>query len=275
MCMKEPYFILSLLIPGPSAPENNIDIYLQPLIADLKDLWEVGVETYDASKKKKIQLRASLLSTISDFPGYANLSRWSTKGKFACPVCYKQTHHPRLRNGGKYCYMGHRRFLPKEHIFRKNGRLFDGTVENGEPPEELTGDMVIDELKDFSIKFGKLVNDNPKLPSNSKKKSMFFNFPYWKDNVLRHNFDFMHIEKNVCESICGTLLEMDNKSKDNYKSRLDLKELGIRPYLHPIAKDSGKVYLPPTSFTMSKNEKTILCEVLKKIKVPNGYASNI
>ena len=49
MCMKEPYLMLSLLIPGPSPPGNNIDIYLQPLIANLKDLWEAGVETYDAS----------------------------------------------------------------------------------------------------------------------------------------------------------------------------------------------------------------------------------
>ncbi|XP_042410119.1 uncharacterized protein LOC121999513 [Zingiber officinale] len=37
MCMKQPYFMLSLLIPGLFAPENNIDVYLQPLIADLKD----------------------------------------------------------------------------------------------------------------------------------------------------------------------------------------------------------------------------------------------
>ena len=37
MCMKQPYFMLSLLIPGPYAPGNNIDIYLQPLIAELKE----------------------------------------------------------------------------------------------------------------------------------------------------------------------------------------------------------------------------------------------
>ncbi|XP_071739125.1 uncharacterized protein [Rutidosis leptorrhynchoides] len=28
MCMKKPYFMLTLLIPGPSAPGNNIDVYL-------------------------------------------------------------------------------------------------------------------------------------------------------------------------------------------------------------------------------------------------------
>ena len=28
-----------------------------------------------------------------------------------------------------------------------------------------------------------------------KKKSIFFRLPYWKDNLLRHNLDVMHIEK--------------------------------------------------------------------------------
>ncbi|RVW28901.1 hypothetical protein CK203_111943 [Vitis vinifera] len=52
MCMKQTFFMLSLLIPGPTAPGNDIDIYLQPLIDELNDLWEVGVETYDASTKQ-------------------------------------------------------------------------------------------------------------------------------------------------------------------------------------------------------------------------------
>ena len=34
-------------------------------------------------------MRASILWTINDFPAYANLSGWSTKGKFACPICNK------------------------------------------------------------------------------------------------------------------------------------------------------------------------------------------
>jgi hypothetical protein len=30
-----------------------------------------------------------------------------------------------------------------------------------------------------------------------KKKSIFFKLSYWKDNLLRHNLDAMHIEKSV------------------------------------------------------------------------------
>ncbi|RVW22081.1 hypothetical protein CK203_110934 [Vitis vinifera] len=52
MCMKQTFFMLSILIPGPTAPGNDIDIYLQPLIDELNDLWDIGVETYDASTKQ-------------------------------------------------------------------------------------------------------------------------------------------------------------------------------------------------------------------------------
>ncbi|KAG6400793.1 hypothetical protein SASPL_137636 [Salvia splendens] len=49
--------------------------------------------------------------------------------------------------------MGHRIFLPKEHEFRKNRRLFDGTVEYGKSPQQLSGDMVMDDLRDFTMKY--------------------------------------------------------------------------------------------------------------------------
>lgn len=51
LCMKQTNFLLSLLISGPKAPGENMDVYLQPLIEELKELWEQGVETFDVSKK--------------------------------------------------------------------------------------------------------------------------------------------------------------------------------------------------------------------------------
>jgi len=50
--MKDPYFIMSTLIPCPKALGNDIDVYLQPLIDELKELWDNGVQTYDASMKE-------------------------------------------------------------------------------------------------------------------------------------------------------------------------------------------------------------------------------
>lgn len=51
LCMKQSNILLSLLIPGPKGPGINIDVYLQPLIDDLKILWEGGIDTYDAFMK--------------------------------------------------------------------------------------------------------------------------------------------------------------------------------------------------------------------------------
>nr|XP_043608898.1 uncharacterized protein LOC122580743 [Erigeron canadensis] len=202
MCMQQPYFFLSLLIPGPSAPGNNIDVYMEPLVAELKELWDInGVETYDASKNSNFQMRASLLWTISDFPAYANLSGWSTKGELSCPSCHRHTKAQRLTHSKKYCFMGHRRYLSCDHYFRKDKKSFDGTEEQERQPRGLTGSEVLDELHGFEIKFGKLVKSNPNLPFNWKKRSIFFELPYWKDNLLRHNLDVMHIEKNVCDNI--------------------------------------------------------------------------
>ncbi|KAI0494048.1 hypothetical protein KFK09_024179 [Dendrobium nobile] len=66
MCMTTPFMFLTLIIPGPHNPKAKIDIYLQPLIDDLKLLWEEGVLTYDISIKQNFLLRAAWLWTIGD-----------------------------------------------------------------------------------------------------------------------------------------------------------------------------------------------------------------
>ena len=74
--------------------------------------------------------------------------------------------------------------------------------------------------------------------------------------LIRHNLDVMHIEKNVCDNIIGTLLGIQGKTKDNLNSRLDLQVMGIRQELHPIYKDDQTYLLPAARYTMSSTEKT-------------------
>jgi hypothetical protein len=76
-----------------------------------------------------------------------------------------------------------------------------------------------------------------------KKKSIFFRLPYWKDNLLKHNLDVMHIEKNVMDNILGTLLDIKGKTKDNFEARKDLQEMSLRPTLHPFTRN-GKLICP-------------------------------
>ena len=58
---------LILLIHGPKSPMSKLDVYVQVLIEELMQLWEVGIQAYDVSKKKNFTLKAAALWTISDF----------------------------------------------------------------------------------------------------------------------------------------------------------------------------------------------------------------
>ena len=111
------------------------------------------METYDASKGEIFQMRAVLLWTINDFPTYGMMSGWSTKGYVACRTCNKDICSLGLRS--KICFMGHRRFLPSNHSWRKN-KKFNGKTEHGVAPIELSGDDILLQLENLNdVKFGK------------------------------------------------------------------------------------------------------------------------
>lgn len=61
---------------------------------------------------------------------------------------------------------------------------------------------------------------------------------------LRYNLDVMHIEKNICESLAGTLLDIKGKTKDGLNYRKDLVEMKIRGDLHPVEAGDKKYILP-------------------------------
>ena len=101
---------------------------LATLVEELRELWDVGVEAYDASSKNVFQLRAALMWTVHDFPAYADVSGWSTKGKTACPCCASETDSQYLKHGHKFCCMGHRRWLDSDHEFQDEDTLFNGST---------------------------------------------------------------------------------------------------------------------------------------------------
>ena len=84
---EKKFMFLLLIIPGPRNPKANMDVYSQPFIHELKQLWETGVYTYDVSTRTNFNLRALLLWTINNFPAYGMLSGWTTTGYRACPYC--------------------------------------------------------------------------------------------------------------------------------------------------------------------------------------------
>ncbi|GKD60340.1 putative transposon, En/Spm-like protein [Tanacetum coccineum] len=83
----------------------------------------------------------------------------------------------------------------------------------------------------------------------------------------------MHVEKNIAESLVGTLLNVPRKTKDGVNARLDLAELWVKPELFAM-QEEDKTTLPPVGYTLTNAEKYIFCEMLYNIRVPQGYCLN-
>lgn len=124
--------------------------------------------------------------------------------------------------------------------WRKDKDSFDGKVELRLPPKPYSIDNILEQLKDLEdITLSKDLHVKTNIShdvrgDNWNKKSIFFKLPFWKTLLLRHNLDVMHIEKNICDNILGTIMNIKGKTKDNLKSRQDLQikegiEVNITP----------------------------------------------
>ncbi|XP_062081341.1 uncharacterized protein LOC133786147 [Humulus lupulus] len=229
---------------SPKSPGKDYDVFLKPLIEDLKELWD-GVNAYD------------LVNMVNAY-----------------------TRSRRITD--KQCFMGHRCYLKRNHSWRKS-KEYDGSTELRCPPRTFTGDDILKQLEEIPI------HTPGKAPSNSSRKrkrgekelnwckrSVLFELSYWSKLLLRHNLDVMHIEKNVCDNIIGTLLDIEGKSKDNLKARKDLQNINIREELW-LKKDpsNNKLEKPYANYTLTREECKDFCKFIQSVRLPDGYASNI
>ncbi|XP_027364530.1 uncharacterized protein LOC113871632 [Abrus precatorius] len=233
------------------------------LSIDLKLLWDNGIEVYDGFRDENFTMKA-MYGTINDFPAYGNLFGYSIKGQCACPICQEKIDYIRLDHCHKNVFMGHRRWLSKNHPFRKMKKAFNGSYEVRQCPYLKSGSNFFDEIKHIRTTFGKPFAKQ--IPTAGWKMSIFFQLPYWESLYVRHFVDVMHVEKNVCESVIGLLLNIMGKKKDGINARLDLVKLEIRSDLAPVKKGK-RTFLPPTACTLSRNEKRAICETLYSVKV--------
>ncbi|XP_038975417.1 uncharacterized protein LOC120106535 [Phoenix dactylifera] len=254
-----PSFSIEPLISGPKSPGKSIDVLLRPLIDELKMLWEVGVTTYDISRKENFQMKAALLWTINDFPAYGMLLGWSTHGKLACPYCMENSKTFTLQHGGKTSFFDcHRQFLPMDHAYRYQvDGFFNGRIETDPPPPRLSGEELKNRVSALpNITFG-LKAPKHTIPGFGKehnwvKRSIFWELPYWHTLLIRHNLDVMHIVRNVFLNIFYTCMDVKGKTKDNVKARQDLELYCKHPKLR-IQFVNGKLVKPPASYVLSKD----------------------
>ncbi|KAM0854944.1 hypothetical protein ACQ4PT_050116 [Festuca glaucescens] len=207
-----------------------------------------------------------------------------------CPVC-KTSRWKTERS-----VVGHRRFLSRDHAFRSDEESFDGTTDFREPPVQPTGEEISAMTMDIQTAYGKLQKqkrigrkkrnrvegqedvENKEevhtVESTFKKRSIFFQLEYWKFLLVIHNLDSMHIEKNVFDNVVNTLLDVDKRSKDNAKARMDMKRMKIREHLH-IDETQEKPDLPDAVYYMESSKKKLFCGLVKNVRFPDNHASSM
>ena len=125
--------------------------------------------------------------------------------------------------------MGHRRFLPPNHKYMRDKESFDGRTDLIEPLKSFTGEEMYKQARDLK---GIVLSTDPRMKTkichetrvdNWNKLSIFFNLPYWSDLLLR-----LHIKKNICDRVLGTIMDVKEKTKDGPKARKDLELLNIK-----------------------------------------------
>nr|CAH68044.1 B0103C08-B0602B01.1 [Oryza sativa] len=269
---KRKYIMIPIIIQGPKQPGNDIDVYLRPLVEDLKQLWKKeGVPVWDEDKQEEFNLRALLFVTINDWPALSNLSGQSNKGYKACTHCMDEIESTYLKHCRKVVYMGHRRFLAENHPVRKKGKHFEHKADHRTKPKHRSGKTVFAMVKDLKVVFGKgpgsqHIESEDGHAAMWKKNSIFWELPYWEFLDIRHAIDVMHLTKNLCVNLLG-FLGVYGKSKDTLEARNDLKHMEQRGDLHPEPKEKGSHYLSPASYTLSKAEKESMFECLESIKI--------
>ena len=194
MVTKKYFVMLCLLIPTQlSLTGSNLDVFLQPLVDELQQLWSrAWVITRDARAYNGVShfnMRVVLLWTLHDFPAYGLISGLTTKGFKACPVCGPHTisRRSKLLKKNIYCSC-HRRYLPPDHYFRGAGAAFDNEASDLVEEAPLTGNQTIrrGRMSEAYTDGGGTEKDNafPAKEHGVKRVSALYQLPYWRVNAI-------------------------------------------------------------------------------------------
>lgn len=135
----------------------------------------------------------------------------------ACSMCGEKIFAIWLKHVRKMCYSGHRRFLPQYHPYRRQKRHLMAYTSMGLPQSPWM------DMK-FWIKLISSAVVGGKERSQTKTEQIM----YWEHLHIGHVLHVIHIEKNVCKSVIGTLLNISGKTTDGITSIMDFVEMGVR-----------------------------------------------
>ena len=185
---KRFFISLSMIIPGPTSPfEDTIDVYLQPLVHELKKLW-MGVQAVDmsdsAGPNRNFKMRGMLIWTIHDYPAYTLISGQSGKGYAGCPICGEGTFVEHSREAQKTVFLGNRRWLRPNHRWRAARVAFNGRPNHDAAPPRQSG-LTVRQRGAWRESFLQLgghphSKHDPVKKTGVKKVSILFQLPYWE-----------------------------------------------------------------------------------------------
>ena len=184
---KRFFISLSMIIPGPTSPsEDTIDVYLQPLVHELKKLW-VDMQATDMSEpvgpNRSFLLRGMLIWTIHDFPAYTLISGQTGKGSAVCRVCGEGTFVEYSREAHKTIFLGNRRWLRPNHHWRAARAAFNGRSNHNQAPVHQSGVTVRlrGAWRESFLQLGGRPNSQHDQVKKTgvKQISILFQLPYW------------------------------------------------------------------------------------------------
>jgi hypothetical protein len=199
-------------------------VYLKLLVDDLLLLWkEEGVRVWDAHAEEHFNLHALLFITINGWPALSNLSGYSNKGYRVTTHCLHENDSMYLKHCRKIVYMDHCRFLSVKHPLIKKHDHYGGKADHHTKPRHICGKMVFEMVKDIKVVFRKGPGSRsmPNVEGHApmwKKRSIFWNLPYWKIIEVRNTIDVMHLTKNLSVNLLG-FLGGYGKPKDTLEAR--------------------------------------------------------
>jgi hypothetical protein len=288
MCMNKDYNIMTLLISGPKSPGKCLNVLMRPVFDELLELWEVGIWTYDASLKTTFKMHVAVMWTISDFPGLGMLGGIQTKGYKACPICLDDIDGEYGRN--RMYYHGTRKGLPINHRYRRgshtkkyycNPGVREGRVSKPPPSGREVYRKIIGRPGFEEAYPVQSLHPRFRRPNNAREKKMcwthvssFWDLPYWSFLKTRHALDVMHIEKNVCDNLLGTVLNLSGKTKDDLKARRMWEDKKVHEELWARTVGERSV-MPHANYTVMPNKREEVLKRIASIRYPAGYAGSL
>ncbi|XP_026384428.1 uncharacterized protein LOC113280009 [Papaver somniferum] len=237
MCMKSEFQMMTLLIPGRVFySESNSDV------------------------------------GIHDLPAQGVLSGCTTHGYCACVCCTDETRSTHLGYGIKIVYTNYRIFLKKSAPL---GLIGAQSLEKFADVHYEPGKLVVrDTGKQKRYQYDEEEGDSELVTGAFFKKCILWELESYFALTIWHCVDVMHTEKNVMEHIIYTIFDKDNKAIVAWNNRDKLKEnkLNCGEWKEKKTKKGVEMVL---LFVLSKKEKTDFCQILKDLKFPTGFSSNI